>query len=324
LSACAAIGIAFSVSAQQMEKDLTAKARIFAEAGAGVRGVTRDSAGRYYVLTAPGPALIVFDAAGKRTGQVPPDTRGSSAAKQAAIRFGLSLDVSPSGHVFVADRASNSIRIYKPDGGLLIAFPVEAPLSVVSLGGDEVAVSSMKAPRLVTVYDLRGKVLREFGAPADLVERAELNRYLNAGLLASDPDGNLYYGFSFMPEPTARKYDRYGYAAYEISIDSLDFYPAAQAARREIHKEEAGGTPAVKPIVTAIAVDPATQEVWMASGGVLLHFDRQGNRRGTYRAFTPEGGHLAITSILVEADRLLLADDPLGIYEFARPDKIDP
>ena len=107
-------------------------------------------------------------------------------------------------------------------------------------------------------------------------------------------------------------------------MTSLEFQPAAQAARREIERQERRGTPALKPIVTAIAVEPATQEIWVALGGLLLHFNREGNRLGTYRTFTPEGARLEATAILVEPDRLLLAADPLGIYEFSRPDKKRP
>src|SRR2546427_2010145 len=73
--------------------------------------------------------------------------------------------------------------------------------------------------------------------------------------------------------------------------------------------------------VTAVGVDPVTQEIWVALGGLLLHFDRAGDRRSSYRTFTAEGARLEATAILVEPDRLLLAADPLGIYEFPRPDK---
>ena len=119
-----------------------------------------------------------------------------------------------------------------------------------------------------------------------------------------------------------RKYDRYGYAALEISLSALEFQPAAQAARREIERQEKkSGAPTLKPIVTAVGVDPATQEIWVALGGLLLHFDRAGDRRASYSTFTPEGARLEATAILVEPDRLLLAADPLGIYEFPRPDK---
>jgi hypothetical protein len=121
-----------------------------------------------------------------------------------------------------------------------------------------------------------------------------------------------------------RKYDRIGYAALEIQLTTLEFQPVAQAMRREIQRQEHGGAPNFKPILTAVAVDPATQEIWIAMGDLLLHFDRDGNRMGAYRTYTPEGARVDTSVILVEPERLLLAADPLGIYDFARPDKSRP
>ena len=143
-----------------------------------------------------------------------------------------------------------------------------------------------------------GKVVREFGDPTEIAERGELNRFLNVGRLANDAGGHLYYAFNYLPEPTVRKYDRYGYAALEISLSALEFQPAAQAARREIERQEKkSGAPTLKPIVTAVGVDPATQEIWVALGGLLLHFDRAGDRQDSYRTFTPEGARLEATEI---------------------------
>lgn len=308
----------------QAEKDISATARVFPEIGPGVRGIAKDAAGRYYILTAPSSSVFVYDAAGKRTGQVPAVTSGPSADKLALLSFGLDVDVDRAGRVYVADRGANAVKVYRPDGGLMISVSVPAPTSVAYVGEDEFAVATMRSSRLVTVYNLQGKVVREFGTPTDIAQRAELNRYLNIGRLASDPASNIYYAFDYLPEPTVRKYDRYGYGAYEAGLDTLEFYPMAQAARREITKQESGGTPTFKPTVMAVAVDPATQEVWLAVGGVLVHLDRDGNPHGAYRTYTSEGARVEAIAILIEQDRLLLACDPLGIYAFPRPDKIVP
>jgi hypothetical protein len=325
LCACAALPLVPGVSAQQADKDLTARARVFTDRGAGIRAIARDAGGRYYILTAPSPAVLLYDAAGQRVGQLPSVTTGAPSAKQAALVFGADLDVDAAGRVYVADRGGNAVKVYGPDGSLLLSVPIVSPTSVAHVTQDEFAVAGMKTSRLVTVYNLKGKVVREFGDPSEAAERQDLNQYLNIGKLATDPAGSIYYAFSYLPEPTVRKYDRYGYAAYEAVQETLDFYPVAQAARREIWKQEAGGkTPVLKPTVTALAVDPTTQELWMAVGGTLLHFDKDGNRRASYRTYTPEGARLESVAILVEANRLLLAADPLGIYEFARPDKILP
>jgi hypothetical protein len=53
----------------------------------------------------------------------------------------------------------------------------------------------------------------------------------------------------------------------------------------------------------------------------LLHFDKDGNRRATYLIYTKEGARLEANTILVEQDRLIIGSDPLGIFEFERPDK---
>jgi hypothetical protein len=42
----------------------------------------------------------------------------------------------------------------------------------------------------------------------------------------------------------------------------------------------------------------------------------------TYRTFTADGTRVVPVSILVEPNRLLLAADPIGVYAFARPDKL--
>jgi len=151
------------------------------------------------------------------------------------------------------------------------------------------------------------------------VAREDLNRYLHSGRLARDPAGNLYYAFTYLPEPTVRKYDRYGYARVEIELATLEFQSSAQAVRREIARLESGGSPRVTKTITAIAVDPDNQEIWVALGAQLLHFTADGRRLAAYRTYTAQGGRIEASAILVESGRLLVASDSLGVFEFARP-----
>jgi hypothetical protein len=73
--------------------------------------------------------------------------------------------------------------------------------------------------------------------------------------------------------------------------------------------------------MNALGVDPETEEIWAAVGDELLQFDKDGNRRAAYRVSTSEGARIEPDAILVEPDRILLAADPVGIFDFARREK---
>jgi predicted DNA-binding WGR domain protein len=199
---------------------------------------------------------------------------------------------------------------------------VKNPISVAALPEGEVAVGTLREQHLVIVFDKNGRDVREFGDPEPLAEREELNRYLNIGQLATDALGHLYYAFAYLPEPTVRQYDRVGYAGQDFQYTAIEAMPAAQAARKEIERQERrGDQPSFKRILTGVGVDRATGEVWVALYNTLLHFDKEGNRRASYKLYTPQGARLEANTILVEKDRLIIGSDPLGIFEFDRPDK---
>lgn len=299
-----------------MEIEITARARLFPDVGPGIKAVRRDAAGRYYFLSTTDPDVRVYTADNTFLGQIPTDATGP-----AAIVYGEDMDVDASGRVYVADRGANAVKVYSHEGKLTLSIPVNAPTSVAALPSGEIAVASSKSSELVTVYDGNGKDLREFGDISDLAEHEELNRLLNIGRLADDSANHIYYAFSYMPEPTVRKYDAFGYSAYQISLKTIDIYPTAQAIRRAIYRFDQQNTvPQLQKVINAIGVDPATEEVWVALGDDLMKFDKNGNRTEKYRTLTTSGEDLTPTSILVEPHRLLLADDPHGVFEFARPD----
>jgi hypothetical protein len=203
------------------------------------------------------------------------------------------------------------------------SIPVPSPLSIAALGEGEVAVATLREPHLVIVFDKNGRDVREFGDPEQISEREDLNRFLNIGQLATDAQNHLYYAFAYTPEPTVRQYDRNGYGlGQDIQYTALEAASEAQAVRREILRQEKHQkTPTFKRVLTAVGIDRAKGEVWMAVGNTLLRFDKEGNRRASYQLYTPEGARLEASIIVIEPDRLLIGSDPLGIYEFDRPDK---
>ena len=68
-------------------------------------------------------------------------------------------------------------------------------------------------------------------------------------------------------------------------------------------------------------MDPVNGDVWLALHNTLLHFDKEGNRRSEYQIYTKDGARIEANVLLVEEDRLLIGADPIGVYEFARPDR---
>jgi hypothetical protein len=306
----------------QYESDLVAKRRLYREVGAGFREIRRGPNGNYYLLTAPAPAVLIYDESRKLIGQVP--SQSGAAAKGAAIIYGESFDVDHDGRVVVCDRGANAIKIYSPSGVLAASIHIPVPVSVVFLPGDEFAVASPATDRLVTAYDLTGKVVRDYGDREEIADRADVNTQVNFGHLVVDEMGNNYFSFDYLPEPTVRKFDRVGYLAMEISLKTLEFEPAAQAARKAIARSEDSEAivPSLHRIISAVGVDPQTQELWIAIGTLLMRFDKDGQRLSSFRTYLPGGARLEASQILVEPDRLLIGADPQGIYEFPKPQKL--
>ena len=316
LMACLAV-LAFA----QDEDQLTANRRLLPNIGAGLRAVKSGADGRTYVLASPSPGLVAMDAQNKQLFVIEGITPGEKSTHPPIV-FGEDCDVDASGKIYVADRGANAVQVFAADGKQLRSISVAAPISVAALPEEEVAVATLREPHLVIVFDKNGRDVREFGDPEELTGRLDLNRFLNIGRLITDAQGLLYYAFSYTPEPTVRRYDRHGYAALDIRYTALDAAAEAQAVRREIlRQEKRSGAPIFKRVLTGVGIDRANGEVWMAVGNTLLHFDNEGTRRDSYQLYTPAGARLEAHTILIGKDHLIIGNDPLGIFEFDRPDK---
>ncbi len=323
LIAAALCALAAGTSRAQLQPELSlnAKRRVFPSLGPGVRGIKSGPDGRYYVLTAH--SVLVFDAAGSKVGEIPaPSPKGKKAD---FLNFAEAFDVGGDGRIYVADRGANALRVFTPAGAPVLTITFPSPTGIVALSGGEVAAVTSTADHLVSVFDMNGAELRTFGDPVDLAETPAFNQYLSIARLATDAAGNIYVAFTFFPEPTVRKYDRYGYAALEIVLNTLEFAPAAQAIRREIKRQDAKGEGSLqlKQRLSAIGVDAEAQTMWLIIGDELFRFDRDGKLLMQYTLYMPDGPHFEPNYIFIERDRLLLSTDSQGIYEFLRPDK-DP
>jgi hypothetical protein len=301
----------------EFARDILAQGRVFPGIGPGANALKRDAAGNYYILASPATAIAVYGPDGKRAGQIPNANSGST-----KIVYAADLDIDAGGRLLVADRGANAVRIFMPDGAPAGTIRVVAPTSIVALSGNEIAVASLLSDHLVDVIDETGKVVRGFGDVASLSGGTDANRLLSRGRIMGDAAGYIYFAFTYLPDPTIRKYDRFGYSSYEIALSAQEFAPVETRKRDPLRIERhTDPAPPDKPIVNAIGVAPTTQEVWVAIGNELIHFDKEGRRRASYHTLTKEGARLEPKAILVEPERLLLAADPHGIFEFARPDK---
>jgi len=131
---CVLVCLASTGYAQDLDDQLTAKARILPTIGPGLRAVKVGADGNTYVLTAPASYVSVFGKDGKLVKNVPSyaETGGPASPELRAIRYGESMDVDASGTVYVADRAANAIKIWDAAGNARMA-QVNAPLSVAAL-----------------------------------------------------------------------------------------------------------------------------------------------------------------------------------------------
>lgn len=316
LSAALLCGLFSSSLCAQVDIELDGRKRIFPEAGPGTAGIKRGPDGHYYVLVSH--AVLVFDADGKKLSEIPPQgTKGP-----AAILYGQALDLDAEGRVYVADRGRNALRVYSPAGVPLLNVPYDSPTGIVALTAGEFAATSATAEHVLAIFNAKGEDLRSFGDPIETLDDEKYNRFLNIGVLNADTAKNIFFAFEYLPEPTFRKYDRVGFVALDVTLTTIEFAPAAQALRREIKRQiDHGNTPELQRRISCIAIDPETQKIWLALDNELLLLDPDGTVRVEYRAYTPTGARLAPNSILIEPDRLLLTSDPLGVFDFPRPDK---
>jgi hypothetical protein len=234
--------------AQGVQTVLHARGRVFPDVGRGAEAIERDAADHYYVLAAPASVIWIYGADGKRIGQIP----SAQAAGDATIKYAVDFDRdAASGRIFVADRGSNAVKIFTPEGALEASVAVNAPMSVVALANGEFAVVTLRSDHLVRVMNEHGKLLRSFGNISDAVSdpsqltmpalsasadstagyaagystSAPPSYAMDIGKLYSGAPGDIYFAFTLLKDPKFRKYDRFGYAGYEAEVSAKDLIP---------------------------------------------------------------------------------------------------
>jgi len=188
--------------------------RVFPQVGADVRAIKHDSSsGRYYILAKPANVVWVYGSQGQLIGQIPNAHSGG-----AAIVYAEDIDVDSSGNLYVADRGSNAVDVFRPDGSLLIRVPIFAPLSVAALPDRQFAVVSLRSKYLVSIYGDDGRIFSQFGDRTELNPGATSESLMDPGKIYCDAAGHIYFAYTSLPVPTVRKYDRVGYMSYTAAM----------------------------------------------------------------------------------------------------------
>jgi hypothetical protein len=186
---------------QAFTREIEARARVFPEVGPGVSALKRDAAGRYYILAAPANTVLIYGGDGKRIGQIP-----NAQSHGARIVYASDIDVDVDGRLFIADRGANAVQIFSADGSLLATVHVTTPMSIAALSGLEFAATLLRSDHLLSVFSAQGTLVRAFGEEP----RATANPQLSPGHVYGDGRSQIYFVFTDLPDPTIRKYDRFG------------------------------------------------------------------------------------------------------------------
>jgi hypothetical protein len=211
-------------NAQGFVNAVQSRARVFPEITTGVRAMKRDSAGRYYVLATPPNVIWIFSPQGKRMGQIP-----RADAENSKIQYAVDFDLDSDGFVLVADRAANAVEIFTPDGSLLKMISVAAPTGIVALPENQFAVSTLRSKRLVEIYTDQGDLIRGFGDPVE-AGADPAKQLQNLGRVFGEGNADIYFAFTELPDPTVRKYDRFGYADTNVPLAASLYAPSVTPA----------------------------------------------------------------------------------------------
>ncbi len=322
------LSVFFALPLQAQLTDWKATQAVFQEAGRLVSAVRRDPAGRYLVLQSRPATIFVYDANLKFHGKYAiHNSRGT-------LSFAEDFAVGEEGKIYVADRGAQAVKVLSSSGELLQAIPFLQPVSVAVVDG-EIFVSSVQARELISLVNASGKVIRGFGALQEVADRADLQRTFNIGFVRRDAASHIYYLFRYLPTPTIRKYSPLGHLVAEFQFTAATLprlqpspvkeappvRPGEQSPRitREERaiKRAAAMTP--RDVLTALAVDPQTEELWVGVVSSLLHYDREGHNLGKWRALDPNGVPIEIDDLLLEPDRVIVASTGRGIFLFPLP-----
>jgi len=314
LSGSALFATMFFPLSARAQDELRAYRQVAYESGHGTLALKKGPGDSFYALNQADRCVWTFSSSGSTTGRISSIGMGPT-----DLLAPKDLAVDSEGDAIVAD-ASGAVKIFSLKGAPLNSVPFQRPQHVASMSDGRILVSGFPKQYLISIFDKQGRLNNTIGTPAKVDEDPFFNAVLNMGEISVDESDNIYYAFTYMLNPTIRKYKSDGTLLAEWNLsdgDTLGQIIAAAKQKYQSNKKAKnyGGV----PVLTAVTFDQSSDTLWVASGAQVTQLDSSGHSLRIIKLLQPDGKPLQAVGLLVDRDTIRAANYLSGIFEFQKP-----
>jgi hypothetical protein len=203
------------------------------------------------------------------------------------------LGVNSNGDMYVADQSQ--MLTFDTTGRRLANVPIPATTtSLAPLKNRGFVIADADSEGLMTIFDVSGKMSRRIGIlKSHDTRNARQNRFLNSGIVRTDPSGNIYWISTFSPNPVVQKFSVNGEFVTEFAIEGPTVELQRKFAHEFLENKKADCTGGYQMIRSA-TIDPTTGHLWIGmsglyepgvvrpESGVLYEYNSEGKKLAEY------------------------------------------